>query len=38
VGHQGFHRDWGYKKRYLVKIWVSFNGNMYWEGGSTKRF
>jgi hypothetical protein len=26
----------GYKKGYLVKIGVSFNGKMYWKGGSTK--
>jgi hypothetical protein len=28
----------GYKKEYLVKIGVSFIGNMYWEEGSTKGF
>ena len=28
----------GYKKRYLVKIGVSFMGNVYWEGGSKKGF
>jgi hypothetical protein len=28
----------GYKKEYLVKIGVSFIGNMYWEGDSTNGY
>jgi hypothetical protein len=37
-GLKGFIGIGGYKKGYLVKIRVSFIGNMYWEGGSTKGF
>jgi len=35
-GLEGFIGIGGYKKRYLVKIGVSFIRNMYWEGGSKK--
>jgi hypothetical protein len=36
-----YHRVYiygGYKKRYLVKIGVSFIGRMHWEGGAMKGF
>jgi hypothetical protein len=38
VRSQGIYRYWGYKKGYIVKIWVCFIAKMYWEGGSTKGF
>lgn len=34
-GLWGFIGIVGYTKGYLVKIWVSFIGKIYWEGGST---
>jgi hypothetical protein len=33
----GFIGIGGYEKGYLVKIWVSFIGKMYWEGEVDKR-
>jgi len=38
VEYHGFIGIVGYKKGYVVKIWVSFIGKMYWEGSTTKEF